>query len=71
VNKYRYFREQLFTVRVRKALLSFTRIVFVQEAELSARCNSNERKRPYSQVLYLVLFDTFLEIESVTLFSKI
>jgi hypothetical protein len=40
--------------------------VFVHEAELSGRCNSSERKRPYSRVLYLVLFDTSLENESVT-----
>jgi hypothetical protein len=47
--------------RVRKAKLSFTRI---------ARCNSSERKRPYSRVLYIVLFDTSLESESATLYSK-
>jgi hypothetical protein len=40
--------------------LSFTRI----------GCNSSERKRPYSQVLYLVLFDTSLESASVTLYSN-
>jgi hypothetical protein len=33
---------------------------------LRGRCNSRERKRPYSRVLYLVLFDTALESESVT-----
>jgi hypothetical protein len=32
-----------------------------------SRCNSSERKRRYSRVLYLVLFDTSLESESVTL----
>jgi hypothetical protein len=36
----------------------------VFEAELSA----SERKRPYSLVLYLVLFDTSLEIVSLTLY---
>jgi hypothetical protein len=36
----------------------------VHEAELSE--NSSERKRPYSLVLYLVLFDISLESESVT-----
>jgi hypothetical protein len=46
---------------VRKAKLSFRRI---------ARCNSSERKRPYSRVLYVVLLDTSLESESVTLYSK-
>jgi hypothetical protein len=30
-------------------------------------CHSSERKQPDSRVLYLVLFDTFLESESVTL----
>jgi hypothetical protein len=44
--------------------------VFVHEAELSGRCNSSERMRPYSRVLYLVLFDTSLENESVTWCSK-
>jgi hypothetical protein len=45
--------------------------MFVHPAELRGGCNSSERKRPsYSQVLYLVLFDTSLEIESVTLYSK-
>jgi hypothetical protein len=44
--------------------------VFVHEVELSGRGNSSERKRPYSRVLYLVLFDTSLESESVTLYSK-
>jgi hypothetical protein len=39
---------------------------FVHKAELSRRCNSSERKRPYSRVLYLVLLDTFFESESVT-----
>jgi hypothetical protein len=38
----------------------------LHEAELSARGNSSERKRPYSLVLYLVLFDISLESESVT-----
>jgi hypothetical protein len=38
--------------------------------ELNGRCNSSERKRPYSRVLYLVLFDTSLESESVSLYSK-
>jgi hypothetical protein len=52
-------------LRSKKAKLSFTRI-----AELSGRCNSSERKRPYSRVLYLVLFDTFLKSESVTLYSR-
>jgi hypothetical protein len=28
-------------------------------------CNPSERKRPYSRVLYLVLFDTSLESEGV------
>jgi hypothetical protein len=37
----------------------------VHEAELSDS-NSSERKRPYSLVLYLVLFDISLESESVT-----
>jgi hypothetical protein len=37
--------------------------VFVHEAELSGRCNSSERKGPYSRVLYLVLFDTSFESE--------
>jgi hypothetical protein len=32
------------------------------------RCYSSEQKRPYSRVLYL---GTSLEIESVTLYSKI
>jgi hypothetical protein len=32
--------------------------LFVHKAELSGRCNSSERKRPYSRVLY-----TSLEIE--------
>ncbi|KAH0818853.1 hypothetical protein GEV33_003938 [Tenebrio molitor] len=32
--------------------------------------DASERKRPYSRVLYLVLFDTSLESESVTLYSK-
>jgi hypothetical protein len=31
----------------------------------SRECNSSEGKRPYSRVLYLVLFDTSLEKESV------
>jgi hypothetical protein len=31
------------------------------KADLSGRCNSRERKRPYSRVLYLVWFDTSLE----------
>jgi hypothetical protein len=44
--------------------------VFVHEAELNGRCNSSERKRPYSRVLYLVLFDTSVESESVTLYPK-
>jgi hypothetical protein len=34
------------------------------------RCNSSERKRFYSWVVYLVLFDTSLESESVILYSK-
>jgi hypothetical protein len=34
------------------------------------KSNSSERKRLYSRVLYLVLFDTSLESESVTLYSK-
>jgi hypothetical protein len=38
--------------------------------EPNGRCNSSERKRPYSRVLYLVLFDTSLESESVSLYSK-
>jgi hypothetical protein len=42
--------------------------VFVHEAELSVRCNSCERKRSYSRVLYLVLLDTSLESESVTVY---
>jgi hypothetical protein len=32
------------------------------------RCSSSERKRPYSRVLYLVLFNTSLESESVILY---
>jgi hypothetical protein len=44
--------------------------VFVHEAELNGRCNSSKRKRPYSRVVYLVLFDTSFESESVTLYSK-
>jgi hypothetical protein len=44
--------------------------VFVHEVELSGRHNSSERKPPYSRVLYLGLFDTSLESESVTLYSK-
>jgi hypothetical protein len=43
---------------------------FVHEAELRGRCNASERKRLYSRVPYLVLFDTSLENESVTLYSK-
>jgi hypothetical protein len=35
--------------------------MFVHEEELNGQCNSSERKRPYSRVLYLVLFDTSLE----------
>jgi hypothetical protein len=42
----------------------------VHEAELRGRCNSSERKRLYSRVSYFVLFDTSLESESVTLYSK-
>jgi hypothetical protein len=42
----------------------------VFEAELSGRCNASERKRPHSRVLYLVLFDTSLEIVSLTLYLK-
>jgi hypothetical protein len=34
------------------------------------RRNSSERKQPYSRVLYLVLFDTSLQSQSVTLYSK-
>jgi hypothetical protein len=40
------------------------------EAKLTGRCNSSERKRPYSRMLYLFFFDTSLESESVTLYSK-
>jgi hypothetical protein len=47
-----------------------TNCVFVHEAKLSRRCNSSERKWPYFRVLYLVLFDISVEIESVTLYSK-
>jgi hypothetical protein len=43
--------------------------VFDHEADLRGRCNSSERKRPYSKVLYLVLFDTSLE--SKLLWKKI
>jgi hypothetical protein len=50
------FNTQLFTVRVRKAKLSFTRIA------------ASERKGLYSRVLNLVLFDTSFESESVTLY---
>jgi hypothetical protein len=45
---------------VRKTKLSFTRIA----------CHSSERKRPYSRVLYSVLFETSVESESITLYSK-
>jgi hypothetical protein len=44
--------------------------MFVHEAELSGRNNSSERKRPYSRLLYLVLFDISVESDSVTLYSK-
>jgi hypothetical protein len=44
--------------------------VFAHEAELSGRCNPSERKMPYFPGLYLVLFDTSVESESVTLYSK-
>jgi hypothetical protein len=40
---------------------------FAHEGELIGRCNPSERKLPYFPVLYLVLFDTSLESESVTL----
>jgi hypothetical protein len=43
--------------------------VFVHEAQLRERCNSSERKRPYSRVLYLILFDT--PVESVKSVFKI
>jgi hypothetical protein len=33
------------------------------------RARPSEQKRPYSRLLYLVLFDTSLEIECVTLFT--
>jgi hypothetical protein len=47
--------------------------MFGHDAQRSGRCNSSEQKRPYSRVLYLILFDTrhnSLENESVTLYSK-
>jgi hypothetical protein len=37
---------------------------------LCGRHNSSEQKRPYSRVLYLVLFDTYSQSESVILYSK-
>jgi hypothetical protein len=41
------------------------------KAFVHANCDdARERKLPYSGVLYLVLFDTSLESESVTLYSK-
>jgi hypothetical protein len=46
------------------------KLTMKSQKELSGRCISGERKRPYSRMLYLVLFDIFFEIESVTLYSK-
>jgi hypothetical protein len=44
--------------------------MFVHEAELSERNNLSERKRHYSRMLYLVLYDISVESDSVTLYSK-
>jgi hypothetical protein len=64
------------TVRMsasKETILIYSTSEEVGKAFVHANCNSSERKRPYSRVLYLVLFDTWdtsLESQSVTLYSK-
>jgi hypothetical protein len=63
----------IYTTREEGKAFVHANCMFGHDAQRSGRCNPSEQKRPYSRVLYLVLFetlDTSLENESVTLHSK-
>jgi hypothetical protein len=63
----------IYTTREEGKAFVHANCMFGHDAQRSGRCNSSEQKRPYSRVLYLILFDTrhnSLENESVTLYSK-
>jgi hypothetical protein len=61
----------IYTTREEGKAFVHANCMFGHDAQRSGRCNSSEQKRPYSRVLYLILFDTrhnSLENESVTLY---
>jgi hypothetical protein len=63
----------IYTTREEGKAFVHANCMFGYDAQRSGRCNSSEQKRPYSRVLYLILFDArhnSLENESVTLYSK-
>jgi hypothetical protein len=70
----KYIFSHLISVSFRVTTLIFIKVVLLviyskgKEGKAFVHANSSERKWPYSGVPYLVLFDTFLESEFVTLY---
>jgi hypothetical protein len=48
----------IYTTREEGKAFVHANCMFGHDAQRSGRCNSSEQKRPYSRVLYLILFDT-------------
>jgi hypothetical protein len=48
----------IYTTREEGKAYVHANCMFGHDAQRSGRCNSSEQKRPYSRVLYLILFDS-------------